>query len=75
MHIEARRSSISIMTTRITVSLPEKEYAALAALAKRHDVSLSWLTRKAVIEFLRQQGEGNARLVLDLPPRTKAGSK
>jgi len=75
MHIEARRSSISIMTTRITVSLPEKEHAALAALAKRYDVSLSWLTRKAVIEFLRQQGEGNARLVLALPPRTKAGSK
>lgn len=63
------------MATRITVSLPDKEHAALAALARKYDVSLSWLTRKAVIEFLRRYGKAGAQPALDLPlhnkPRTE----
>ena len=41
--------------TRITVNFPHEEHAALAALAERYDVSLSWLTRQAVAEFLARQ--------------------
>tara|TARA_B100000965_G_scaffold389201_1_gene394603 strand:+ start:816 stop:1025 length:210 start_codon:yes stop_codon:yes gene_type:complete len=52
--------------TRITVSLPDDEHAALAAMAERHDVSLSWLTRKAVIEFLERYERAGAQLPLDL---------
>ena len=63
------------MSTRITVSLPEKEHAALTALARQHDVSLSWLTRKAVTEFLRQKGEGDSRLATSLPLRDEADKK
>ena len=53
--------------TRITVSLPDDEHSALAALAERHDVSLSWLTRKAVVEFLERYERADAQLPLDLP--------
>jgi len=60
------------MSTRITVSLPAKEHAALTALAEKHDVSLSWLTRKAIINFLNQYGEDGAQLMLNLPAPNKA---
>lgn len=63
------------MTTRITVSLPEQEHAALTALARKYDVSLSWLTRKAVIEFLNQYGNGTAQLALNLPLHNKTVSE
>lgn len=63
------------MATRITVSLPDKEHAALAALARKNDVSLSWLTRKAVIEFLQRHAKGSAPLPLDLPSRDKTGTE
>ena len=53
--------------TRITVGLPDEEHAALTALAERHDVSLSWLTRKAVTEFLAHHGWDDSRPALDLP--------
>lgn len=63
------------MATRITVSLPDKEHAALAALAQKYDVSLSWLTRKAVIEFLQRYGKDSAQLALDLPIQNKTGTE
>ena len=44
---------------RITVSLQDIEYTALSALAETYDVSLSWLTRQAIVEFLeRYQNKG-----------------
>lgn len=68
-------TSSQSMATRITVSLPDKEHAALAELARRYDVSLSWLTRKAVTEFLSQYGKGGAQLMLDLPHHSEAEKK
>lgn len=59
------------MATRITVSLLDKEHAALAALARKNDVSLSWLTRKAIMEFLQRHGKGGQPLALDLPSHDK----
>lgn len=41
--------------TRLTVSLTEKDYDALNALADKDDVSASWLIRRAVDEYLRQR--------------------
>ncbi len=62
-------------STRITVSLADDEHAGLSALAERYDVSLSWLTRKAVLEFLQRYGEGGTQLTLDLPrPRLRGRS-
>ena len=39
-------------STRLTVSLEEQDYAALAELAVTRDVSLSWLIRQAVRQFI-----------------------
>lgn len=54
-------------STRITVSLADGEHAELTALAEKYDVSLSWLTRQAVVEFLKMQGRGDSQLPLELP--------
>ena len=62
-------------STRITVSLAEEEHAGLATLAEKYDVSLSWLTHKAVLEFLQEYGKGGAQLSLDLPSESKAGEQ
>lgn len=60
-------------STRITVSLADYEHAGLTALAEKYDVSLSWLTRKAVLEFLQQYGgSSGAQLSLDLPIEPRA---
>lgn len=63
------------MATRITVTLPDKEYTALAALARKNDVSLSWLTRKAVMEFMQRHTMAGVTLALDLPSRDKTGTE
>ncbi|MDE0055869.1 MAG: hypothetical protein OXH92_02465 [Bryobacterales bacterium] len=43
---------------RVTVNLEESEYAVLSALSGKHRVSLAWLGRQAIIEFLeRHEGE------------------
>ena len=39
-------------STRLTVSLEERDYDALAELAVTRDVSLSWLIRQAVRQFI-----------------------
>lgn len=59
-------------STRITVSLADEEYAELAALAEKYDVSLSWLTRQAVMELLKRQKLEASHPSLDLPV-TKRG--
>ena len=54
---------------RITVSLQDADYASLSALAQRYDVSLSWVTRQAIAEFL----ERNKQKDLQLPLRLQSG--
>ncbi|WP_417519891.1 ribbon-helix-helix protein, CopG family [Minwuia sp.] len=51
---------------RITVSLHASEHASLCALAERYDVSLSWLTRQAITEFLERYENGEFQLPLQL---------
>ena len=51
---------------RITVSLQDAEHAALSALADRCDVSLSWITRQALSEFLERYENGDVQLPLQL---------
>lgn len=41
-------------STRLTVSLEEQDYDALADLAVAKDVSLSWLIRQAVRQFIER---------------------
>jgi len=37
---------------RLSINLPDDEYAALSALAEKNNLSMAWLGRKAVLEFL-----------------------
>ncbi len=41
-------------STRLTVSLEEQDHDALAELAVARDVSLSWLIRQAVRQFIER---------------------
>ena len=56
---------------RITVSFSDREYTILEALAREQDSSLSWVVRRAVTEFIRnQEAPEQTELPLD---RHKAG--
>lgn len=52
--------------TRITVSLSEQDHATLSELAGRHDVSISWLTRQALFEFLDKHKDTQTQLPLQI---------
>lgn len=52
--------------TRFSVTLDESEYAELAVMAARQRVSMAWLVRHAVTEFLDRYRDGNLQLPLPL---------
>ena len=52
---------------RISISLPEHEYRELAALAEKHHISLAWLGRQAVVEFLERYQDRELQLPLTIP--------
>ena len=62
MNMSAPRGSLK--GPRITVSLSERDHAALTELAGRHDVSISWCARQAVVEFIEKYKDTQARLPL-----------
>ena len=37
---------------RIAANLTDIEFGELAAMAEKYDVSLSWLSRKAILDFI-----------------------
>ena len=51
--------------TRLTVSLDHQDYAALESLARKSDVSLSWVIRQAVHRFVTEH-EAQPELPLSL---------
>jgi hypothetical protein len=56
---------------RIAVNLTNVEFGELAAMANKYDVSLSWLSRKAILEFMdRYRSEQ-----LQLPFRPERGTQ
>ena len=59
--------SISVAASfRVTVNLEEPEYAVLSALSGKHRVSLAWLGRQAIIEFLERHEDEKVQLPLIL---------
>lgn len=52
---------------RISITLPVREYRELSALAEKHHISLAWLGRQAVIEFLERHQDRELQLPLTLP--------
>lgn len=57
-------------TARLTVSLDEQAHATLSTLAKHQDVSVAWMVRRAVSQFIEQQ----ARVAQPELPLYRTGS-
>jgi predicted transcriptional regulator len=57
------------LATRVTVSVDERDYTQLVALADEHRVSLAWLVRHAVADFLQRYREDQLELPLELTSR------
>jgi len=61
---------------RVTVSLDPDEYAEFGKLAKKTDVSISWLIRRAMSEFLKRYGtSGQPELPLHLTANREVKQK
>lgn len=58
---------------RISVSLPERDYRELSALAEKHHISLAWLGRQAVLEFLERYQDRELQLPLTMPSTRSPG--
>ena len=56
-------------TTRVTVSVDTHDHEQLVALAQEHRVSLAWLVRYAVADFLERYRQQQLQLPLDLTDR------
>jgi hypothetical protein len=52
---------------RIAVNLSDTEYADLAALSSKHDVSMAWLGRQAIREFVERHRSEQLDLPIRLP--------
>jgi hypothetical protein len=58
---------------RVPANLTDIEFSELSALAEKYDVSLAWLTRKAILEFIdRYRSE---QLQLPLRPERSQPSR
>lgn len=53
---------------RIAANLTDVEFVELAAMADKYDVSLSWLGRKAILEFIHRYQNEQLRLPLHNEP-------
>ncbi len=62
--VRARRGKK--LATRVTVSVDERDYEQLVALAEEHRVSLAWLVRYAVADFLERYRRDQLELPLEL---------
>jgi hypothetical protein len=55
---------------RLSVSLTNSELNELLSLKDRHHVSLAWLGRQAIVEFIDKYREENVQLPLKLTIRS-----
>jgi Ribbon-helix-helix domain len=67
--VRARRGKK--LATRVTVSIDERDYEQLSALAEEHRVSLAWLVRYAVGDFLERYRQHQLELPLELTSRRR----
>ncbi len=47
-----------LKSTRLSVSLEEQDHNALAEIAAENDVSISWVIRKAIRQFVEKYRDG-----------------
>jgi hypothetical protein len=62
----AKRKPTVPKPQRISIGLSESEYAELWNISERHEVSLAWLGRQALLEFLERYRDEHAQLPLKL---------
>ena len=60
---------------RVAISLDDREFAEAAAMAEKHNVSLSWLGRQALLEFLARYRNEQINLPLRLAARNAHGPR
>ncbi len=54
---------------RIAANLTDAEFSELAAMARKYDVSLAWIGRKAVLEFIDRYRTEQLHLPFRREPR------
>ena len=54
--------------TRFSVALDEQDYAELLEMADKHQISMAWIVRQAVADFLGRYRNETAQLPLHLTP-------
>ena len=62
-------------TARFSVSLDARDYAVLTEIARKEDVSVAWVVRRAVSEIVRSHQEGATEPELPLTPNVALMSK
>ncbi|HZT26587.1 MAG TPA: ribbon-helix-helix protein, CopG family [Pseudolabrys sp.] len=59
---------------RLTVSLTRSNYDTLNALAEKDDVSVSWVVRRAIDEYLRKHRKEIGSALAAAKPRGESGA-
>lgn len=62
-------------TARLSISLDARDYAILTEIARKEDVSVAWVVRRAVSEIVRSHQEGAAEPELPQAPNVTPVSK
>ena len=56
---------------RLSINLSNSEHAELSALADKHNLSMAWIGRKAVTEFLERHRDNPLQLPLTFTERAE----
>jgi hypothetical protein len=56
---------------RVSINLDDSEYAELAGLAERHKLSMAWIGRTAILEFLDRHRDKALQLPLTFSERAE----
>ncbi|MCH7889463.1 MAG: ribbon-helix-helix protein, CopG family [Proteobacteria bacterium] len=74
-HVGGRLSAIRnnlLKMARLSISLEGRVYAALRTAANKRDVSMAWIARRAIAEYLqRQEPESEPELPLPQLPEQR----
>lgn len=68
-----KRRKGSAKPPRLSVALTNPEHSELLALKDRHGVSMAWLGRQAIVEFIEKYRDEQAQLPLRLTRRGQGG--
>jgi predicted transcriptional regulator len=64
-----RKSVMPTTKQRISINLEDGEYAELSALAEKHNISMAWIGRKAILDLLERNRKDPLQLPLSFAER------